>query len=491
MTEVSIINKLGKLFDSRKYVCLGLVIMTLIVAFMSPLNPLGNGISNRDSSAFRYVGIMMKDGFVPYKDTVDNKGIFFYFIQYLGALISERYGIWIIEVLFLFATFFLSYKVARRFCGRSKSLAVLIFIYSLLGFFYHGGNLTEVYALPFMLLALIIFIDYFKKDKISKARLILCGLSCASVFLIRINMMAVWMIFPLMVLIKCISQKDFLKIVYFLCFFLVGFVVILAPSIFYLMRNNALDDFILFYLKLNFARISDTTSRRDEATAFYNLINYFQIGIAFSILAWNILKNKGGRFFDIGYFIYLGLEVLLVSLTGEVGHNSMAILPALLYPVSAIANEINIPKITENKLAMILALFIIVFPCCTNIAGVIFYGLFAFSPSRYSEYSEIQDYIDENTTEDEQIIVHGFDDVIYILSGRKAASRYSYQFGGLFGTQQRDDYFDDLSVNLPAIILVDSTRDLWKDEILSFIDDHGYGLDTRIVSYDIYKLKDD
>ena len=145
-----------KKLDSKWFVSISLLVMTLMVGFTSPLNPFGNGVSGVDSSVFRYIGNLMKEGFVPYRDTFDHKGIVLYFIQLLGSFISERYGIWFIELFFLCLTFYLSYYLARKYCNRFFSIMVLLFVYSLLGGFYEQGNFTESYAMPFILIGIII-----------------------------------------------------------------------------------------------------------------------------------------------------------------------------------------------------------------------------------------------------------------------------------------------------------------------------------------------
>ena len=58
-------------------------------------------------------------------------------------------------------------------------------------------------------------------DKISKARLILCGLSLGSVLMLRMNLIAMWIIFCIFVLIRCITKKQFKELGTFILYFVI------------------------------------------------------------------------------------------------------------------------------------------------------------------------------------------------------------------------------------------------------------------------------
>lgn len=110
-----------------------------------------------DSSVFSYVARVILNGGMPYRDAFDHKGPLIYLINVVGLLISDWKGIWVIEVVTLFSTFFIMYRIARLFVSRIWSLLILLTSSCLLGTFYKGGNLTEEYAMPFIAAGIYIF----------------------------------------------------------------------------------------------------------------------------------------------------------------------------------------------------------------------------------------------------------------------------------------------------------------------------------------------
>ncbi len=482
-----------KKLDSKWFVSISLLVMTLMVGFTSPLNPFGNGVSGVDSSVFRYIGNLMKEGFIPYRDTFDHKGIVLYFIQLLGSFISERYGIWFIELFFLCLTFCLSYYLARKYCNRFFSIMVLLFVYSLLGGFYEQGNFTESYAMPFILIGIIVFINYFEKNRISWLGLILCGISCAMVFLLRPNMVATWIIFPFMVLIKCIKDKEYFKIPYFLTMFLIGFSLVCIPAAIYLFVNDAFDDFMFCYFQFNFSYTgsSEVTSFTDKIKALYFFTGYFQIVMSFSIIIVEIVKNSKTRFFNMGYLLYMILSLLFTAMSGRKSeHYGMILLPMLIYPSCMMVNDIKIKEVLKNKFYFSVILYVLFFVCGINVLQVVWNQVSTLSSLNNSIYYQVANYIEQDSNEKDEIIVHGNMSNIYLLSGRKAASKYSYQDPiGKVHPEIIDEYYQELSERLPVYIVVDTNTYKMDEELQAFVDENNYMLEKQIGNYNLYKCK--
>ena len=87
-----------------------------VVLASSPLCPWIQGESTTDSSVFQTVAMMMRKGYMPYKDTFDHKGPLTYFLNYVGTLISPNYGIWCIEFVSLTITIWAIYKISCLLC---------------------------------------------------------------------------------------------------------------------------------------------------------------------------------------------------------------------------------------------------------------------------------------------------------------------------------------------------------------------------------------
>ena len=57
--------------------------LSFVFLFNSPLHPWIRGESTTDSSVFRTVAMMMRYGYMPYRDSFDHKGPLLYIIEFL------------------------------------------------------------------------------------------------------------------------------------------------------------------------------------------------------------------------------------------------------------------------------------------------------------------------------------------------------------------------------------------------------------------------
>lgn len=197
----------------------------LIVCFMaaavfillmdSPLHIWRYGEASTDSSVFKTVALMMRRGYMPYRDSFDHKGPLLYLINFAGDCISAYRGVWLIEYLFMLITFVAMYRIARIKCGKVLSCVAVLTASSLLCDFLREGNLAEEYALPFITIALFIFLDYFINGQINTARLIVCGFCFGSVCMLKFNMISVWIVFCIAVLTDCIREKQYQRLIKF------------------------------------------------------------------------------------------------------------------------------------------------------------------------------------------------------------------------------------------------------------------------------------
>lgn len=149
----------------RDMMNLAVFIITLIFASKSLLCPLSISETGVDSGVFKTVSLMMRHGYMPYRDTFDHKGPLIYIINYWGDMIAPYRGVWVFEVIALFFTFYFMYKTARLLCDEIPSFLVTITAATLL-FVYYEGNYTEEYAMPFIVISLFYFLKYYIENDI-------------------------------------------------------------------------------------------------------------------------------------------------------------------------------------------------------------------------------------------------------------------------------------------------------------------------------------
>ena len=475
------------------FVFLLLLGITFIVIMQSPLDIFTEeGITGTDSSVFRYMGWMMTEGYVPYRDFFDHKGILLYVINYIGMLLSFEHGVWYLEGVTIFCSAFLCYKIAEKQCEALGGVCVTILIFALMNQYFDGGNFTEEYALPFQMIALAIFLDYFLNEKISKLRLVLCGVCFSAVCLLRINMISIWLVFCIMVLIQCLYQKKGKELGGFLVYFLIGSAVFLLPFAIYLLYHHAFGDFIEQYFVFNQMYASDesyvTMAGRIDAFVFFGCTLAFLTAFGYMLLS---LLHKEKRFFHSSYICYMALTLMLVSMSGQIyRHYGMTLLPALIYPYSLMYK--NFRKADWKKKIPYLA-----------VAGCLFLGVALINwrilcintywdithQNVYEDkvINEVVSYIQENTTEEEKISVYGNRDVLYNLSGRQSVSKYSYQTPiGKIKTDIMEAYYEELSEKKPKLVIITRTG---EKEIECFLQENHYEFVESHDAYQIYQYK--
>ena len=149
---------------SRK---LGVVLMIMVLAFIFSLTALNSiwhhELDHTDVYVFQYVGKVVLNGSMPYRDTFDHKGPLLYIVNALGLMINPDYGLWILEYIGLCISFFFLYRSASLFTNVSASLLTLLVVSGAMFRYYAGGKFQEEYALPFICVSLYIYLDYFQK----------------------------------------------------------------------------------------------------------------------------------------------------------------------------------------------------------------------------------------------------------------------------------------------------------------------------------------
>src|ERR1041385_4708261 len=140
------------------------VLGTIIALF--PSNPANMTLPSRDSGFFLYVGWRFLNGDIPYRDVWDHKPPLIYFVDALGLTITPHslWGVWFLQIIFIFFTFLILYKLLDREFGIYAALAGTVVLSSGLLTILEKGNVTEEYALVFQVWSFWLFVSTWKKD---------------------------------------------------------------------------------------------------------------------------------------------------------------------------------------------------------------------------------------------------------------------------------------------------------------------------------------
>lgn len=244
-----------------------------------------------DSAIFKTMGLAILQGKTPYVDIFDHKGPILYLINALGQLlIPGRMGIFLIQILALTTSLFFLFRLAKLFVSGGLSFVFLLISLGILGFFFEGGNLSEEWSLPFIIIPVYLAMHYFvkKNDKSHPIYYsIIYGLCFGIVFFIRPNDSVAQVggvIFG--ITIWLIYQKRYKNLMYTIVAFSVGIAIITTPIIIWFALKHAMND--LFYGLLEHNKMySGGIMSQILSVCSKNKIQFFMFFVAIIVLAYN------------------------------------------------------------------------------------------------------------------------------------------------------------------------------------------------------------
>ena len=139
-------------------------------------------------------------GEIPYLDRWDNKGPLQYLLNAVGLAISEIWGMWAIQGLFLLGTVYFAFSTLRRAFGILPALCALAVFLALFAKFNPPGNFTEQYGLLFQFLTLYLFIRSEEQNQSTSSHAKFAflhlgiGVLGAASFLLKPSLVALWIV---------------------------------------------------------------------------------------------------------------------------------------------------------------------------------------------------------------------------------------------------------------------------------------------------------
>lgn len=197
--------------------------------------------------------------------------------------------------------------------------------------------------------------------------------------------------------------------------------------------------------------------------------------------------------FHFSYCAYIFCTLFFVCLSGRTyGHYGMVFIPMLLYPISVFLSEIEKEK--EKQLtffgAAIYIAAVLVVPLWldgVNRAVECFY--YKDNSERTDSAGKVVNYIINNSEKDDRIIIWGNWNILYILSERMPASKFSYQVPiGQIDSSIMSEFFEEIQENLPQMIIVPPAYSI-AAEMDKFITSNGYGEVKNIDGVVIYMME--
>lgn len=138
---------------------LGFICFILLFFLGTDTSPFYGDYFHYDASVYYVMGKSMLDGYRPYTDYFDNKGILLYCLYAAGiAIRGSRIGVFIIEWLFLFCSAMLVVRTAKRLNPMQRGgVCISLATFFMLYFSLSEGPLTENFSLPLQLLSIYLY----------------------------------------------------------------------------------------------------------------------------------------------------------------------------------------------------------------------------------------------------------------------------------------------------------------------------------------------
>jgi hypothetical protein len=195
------------------------IILLLLLAILPlwPASPVIQQTPPRDSGFFFYVGSRLLKGDLLYKNIWDDKPPMIFLLNALGLWISagSRWGVWILELVSIWAAVWIAFSVLKKPFGKLPAALGIATGLTILLLTLHGGNYTEVYAIPFQFACLLFLVQSEQKGGFWPA--FACGMALGIIFFLQQNLIGVGIAISLYLVLRAIlshSWKPFIQAVF-------------------------------------------------------------------------------------------------------------------------------------------------------------------------------------------------------------------------------------------------------------------------------------
>ena len=99
--------------NENKHILFFIIVIAFVLTMANEFFFASERMQNWDQAIYQYIGHLITEGQMPYVDAFDHKGPLLYLIYAAGCLISEKWGAWLINYIFMTAIIGVSFKIAH------------------------------------------------------------------------------------------------------------------------------------------------------------------------------------------------------------------------------------------------------------------------------------------------------------------------------------------------------------------------------------------
>ena len=489
----------------------------------------------RDGGIFLYIGSLILKGRMPYLDAWENKGPLVFYINALGLFLSNgsRWGVWLLEFLFLFGAGCMAYVFLRRLAGTVPALVGTFVWVAAAGNVLQGGNYSEEYSLLFSFAAVFFYLKSVEQPSVKWYGLLL-GVSMGLNILLRPNNISMQAAAAGAYFILALVSRDWRLFFQRAIQVTAGMLAVLVPVLLYFALHGALAEMINVVLVFNYqysdggglARILDAilgaSVSLGRGYVLAALLGYVLcVAAIFKRDAFNTVLGKLCLLLIIGWPV----EAMLSSLSGRNYPHYFIGWSPFLGLLCAYAAYVLFQKLAPafEKYTLVLLVVLLAAAVFGKINtfkeyGVIFARAWNAPGVEVDYVDPVAAYLRENTSPQDKVFIWGFRPVINFVSDRESpASFLPYPLVHVktpLAQHWADQFYTQFTTNPPTLIvnMIDATDkaripDLdttvrkqtkikWQDVILA----HNFGdilqfvrlnyvRITTVDGADIYRLK--
>lgn len=499
--------KYSKIFSLK--ILIFLLLFSIFLSLGTNFSPVNKQLFNHDSGIFSYVAYAMQHGKILYSEIWDNKGPVLYFVYYLGLLINENYGVYLLELFSIFLSVLFCYKICYLIT-KKKLLAILglIYVFSTWILTYDGGTYSESFALPLLFIGVYVLLKILVNNENSNYNILKLGILTGLIGLLRLNILAVFLGFFIAIGIDFLSKRKFKEIFRWLLNGIIGVLIVLIPIFVYLIINHNLNDCLnIVYLNvLTYFKHSSFTQRLYALLKMFLEFNKSGASILFlgfiliniRLLFKKYIKNIKYKTLIIGTILAIILNLYANSLSGaSYMHYFITFLPIVAIVISMYIIYFDNIRSKLKNLKIIIGT-IMLFLCFNCYIGY-FYDLVAINHKNFA-IQKFDNCLISMTKENDLVQVIGsrrIDVSTNFRIKRLAASKYQYlPYWEFFAQKAKRNITNEMAKELylkkPKLILFNI---LDEKQFYAFVDNErwanfikvNYDLDNQLTKFN-YKL---
>lgn len=452
-------------------VVLGLAAIIVIM----PATPSLHTVPYRDSGVFLYVGSLILDGAVPYRDVWDHKPPLIHFVNAAGLFIGgrTRWGVWLLEVTALIAATWIGYlALARRLSRWSAFLASVSWV-SAVPFVLEMGNCTEEYGLPLQMATVAAFFHLSREREPGPLPVSLLGSLGALLLLLRPNLAGLPLIAVVVLAVPLARRRKWASLVRFGTSVLAGGAVVLLPVVAWFALHNALADLVRAAITYNVVYSSADLAGRLAALGTGVRLTAMPGTVLLAAGGWvvavvGLISSQSRQSAREHALLWLAVvafpaEFALASMAGrQYPHYFLSVLPVCALLAGLLLHQIEARIRTGFRPRV--ASFGVPVAVILSIGAVLgareVYRQLLYSPPDLRALYTVS-IINDRTTAEDRVLVWGAEATVNFLSGRRSPTRYVYQYPLFTRGYGQDELVDRLISDLeadPPRLVVDTSQ---------------------------------